>query len=177
MNKTIARFDGYELRSVSFDRDAQQLGNWLARDPLHQHLRPAFFLGLLENDSGSMRVDPRPTCYAMEDEFGAIFYIRLERAARVNIQFDPIRQSVVDRARVARALMKGMAILEVGLARARASEWIFDTRSSRLAALAKARLGFRTSSYELVRPIPVFEPPEAQDGPSEARQEAGKEVM
>ena len=103
MNKTIARFDGYELRGVSFDRDAQQLGNWLARDPLHQHLLPAFFLGLLENDSGSMRVDPRPTCYAMEDEFGAIFYIRLERAARVNIQFDPIRQSVVDRARVARS--------------------------------------------------------------------------
>ena len=154
MEKVLAKFDDYTLREVSLDRDAVQLTGWIARDPYHQHLKPPFFLGMIEAADGYLQPDPRPSCYALEDVNGEIFYIRIDRAARVNIQFAPWGNSLSSRSRVARGLLKGMAFLEVGLGRAGVAEWVFDTRSLTLKAMAKSRLGFEENQYDLVRPIP-----------------------
>lgn len=170
--KVVAEFDDYSLREVSFNRDVLQLASWISEDEHHAHLRPAFFLGQVEGEDGYVQPDPRPTCYALEDETGqVVFYIRLDKAARVNIQFDPTRQTLRDRARVGRGLLRGMAFLEVGLAKANVTQWIFDTRAQGLAAMAKTRLGFYESPHELVRLIPLPRLDLARSGPP-AREKA-----
>lgn len=177
MEKVLARFDGYRLREVSFDRDALELSRWISEDEYHQHLTPAFFLGLIEGENGYLRPDPRPNCYAMEDARGTVFFIRIDRAARVNIQFDPASPSVSARARVARALMKGMALIEVGLQRSHVSEWVFDTRSMSLKTMARARLGFAESPHDLVRMIPLPKPGKRQQEPPGGQEEPSGEVQ
>jgi hypothetical protein len=177
MDSVVAQFDGLKLREVSFDRDILQLASWISEDASHQLTRPAFFLGQVEGPNGYMTPDPRPTCYALEDEHGTVFYIRLDRAARVHIQFDPTLKKLSDRIRVARGLLKGMAFLEVGLAKVNVSEWIFDTRAAGLANMAQSRLGFMPSPHELVRMIPRL-PAEDEPGGAPAGQEkVSREVM
>lgn len=177
MERILGQFDGLKLREVSFDRDILQLASWISEDPAHQLMRPAFFLGQLEGPDGYMKPDPRPTCYALEDEFGTVFYIRIDRAARVNIQFDSTLKKLTDRARVARGLLKGMAFLEVLLARAQVSQWIFDTRAAGLANLAQSRLGFMPSPHELVRLIPRLPDQDEPGDAPEPQEKVSREVM
>jgi hypothetical protein len=177
MESVLAQFDGLKLREVSFDRDVLTLACWISEDPAHQLLRPAYFLGQIEGPDGYLTPDPRPTCYALEDEHGTVFYIRLDRAARVNIQFDPTLKKLSDRVRVARGLLKGMAFLEVGLARVNVSQWIFDTRAAGLAAMAQARLGFMPSPHELVRLIPRLSNEDDPGGAPTGQEPVSREVM
>jgi hypothetical protein len=149
MNKitdnTVAMFDGYALRMVT-EADRAQLEDWIAADPCHAGvMKPEFFMGV----EAELAPDPRATCYALEHDGHTLFYIRLTRAARVNIQFAPGRPWLN-----AIALVKGMAFLEVGLARAGAEEWIFNTESSQLRGLAEKHMQFVRSPHELVRAIP-----------------------
>jgi hypothetical protein len=177
MEQVLAQFDNYRIREVSFNRDVFQIASWISEDIHHAHLRPAFFLGQIEGADGYVEPDPRPTCYALEDEQGAIFYIRIDKAARVNIQFDPTKRTTRERARVGRALLKGMACLEVGLARSNVSEWIFDTTAQGLAIMARVRLGFEESPHELVRKIPLLSRRDAPGGPLAGQQKVSREVM
>lgn len=152
MEQIFGKFGGYTMRGVSSERDATRIARWMAKDEFHQHLHPAFFLGLLENADP----DPRPNCLALQDYRGEVmFYIRIDRAARVNIQFDPNRKSMMERSRVGRALINGMAFLEVSLSRSNVSEWIFDTTAPSLKDFAETRMNFRESPFDLVRLIPL----------------------
>jgi len=148
----LAEFEGYTLRTVT-EADRPELEAWIAADKHHTGLLdPEFFMGLAANEDGETAPDPRPTCCALEDKTGVVFFIRLSRASRVNIQFAPA-QSRKTKARAAMALMKGMAFLEVQLAHAGAEEWIFDTQDPDLADMAYKRLGFIASPNEMVRII------------------------
>lgn len=146
-------FDGLKLRPVSEQEDYAALEEWIAADPAHASLFvPDFFLGREINAQGEIAPDPRATCYALEDENGTAFYIRLSRAARVHIQFPPQGEKTNAR-RTALALLRGMAFLEVALSRAGAEEWIFSSFNPGLRRLAERALGFHASQDEMIRPI------------------------
>lgn len=157
MSETF-EFDGLKLRPVSAD-DYQQLEEWIAADPAHASLFvPDFFLGNKVDANGEIAPDPRATCYAIEDDKGTVFYIRLSRIARVHIQFAPARELSEARRNII-ALAQGMSFLEVPLSRAGAEEWIFSSFSPGLRKLAERSLGFRSSPDEMVRPITDLEAP------------------
>lgn len=163
MRDILAKFDGYTLRTVTAE-DRPALEAWIAADKRHNGLiDPEFFMGLATDENGETAIDPRPTCCALEDKSGVVFFIRLGRASRVNIQFAPA-QSLKSRRRAGLALLKGMAFLEVQLAKAGAEEWIFETEDHELAEMAEKRLGFVQSPNEMVR---VIGRPESHD-PKEA---------
>jgi hypothetical protein len=144
MNTNLAEFDGLTLRATG-EQDGETLEKWIAGDDWHRgELEPDYFIG----DEG---------CFAIEDQDGVVFYIRLTKAARVRIQFDTENMRVRQKARVARALEKGMALLEVGLSRSGVDEWVFDTRDEPLRGFAKKHLGFRESEQDLVREIAALE--------------------
>lgn len=152
----LASFDGFILRPVT-EQDYPALEEWIAKDPFHASMfEPDFFMGREVNSSGELAPDPRATCYALEDSEGTVFFIRMSRAARVQIQFPPEEKSR-ERRRIAKGLMKGMAFLEVALSRAGAEEWIFESESPRLRHLAEIALGFAESPHEMVRPITRLE--------------------
>ncbi|HEY2351078.1 MAG TPA: hypothetical protein VGH83_01125 [Candidatus Acidoferrum sp.] len=149
------KFDEYTLRSVD-ESDRDQLTTWIENDHTHANIiEPDFFMGLTRNDAGGLVADPRPTCYALDDLDGTIFYIRISRAARVYIQFNHA-YSPTERARIARALSRGMIFLEIPLAKAGAEQWVFDTQSSALKKMGQLRLGFKPSPNEMVREIPLI---------------------
>jgi hypothetical protein len=141
----LATFDGYQLREVT-EADRAELAAWIALEPSHAGVKPEFFMGLDEQ----LAPDPRATCYAMEQKGKTLFYIRLSRAARVNIQFGPGGRRWAN----AIPLVKGMAFLEVGLARAGAEEWIYNTQSNRLREMTEKHMQFERSPFEMVRMIP-----------------------
>lgn len=142
-----AEFNGLILRDADTLADVGRLEDWIAADEAHRGIFvPADFL------SGALATDPRGSCYALEDEQGVVFYLRLSRAARVRIQFAPEANST-QKARVIRGLFHGMAFLESQLAHAGCEEWIFDTDAPHLKRLAERVLGFTESTHELVRPI------------------------
>ena len=146
----LAEFHGYKLREVD-ERDYARLEEWIAADPYHASLfDPDYFLGREANGEGEMVADPRASCYALEDGQGTVFYIRLSRATRVNIQFPPVANHN-QRKRVAMGLMQGMAYLEVALSRAGSEEWIFNSNAPQLRHLAENALSFKPSTNELVR--------------------------
>ena len=65
----------------SSEQDREQLAGWVASDPIHKDaIDPSFWL-----PSG----DPGVKCIKVEDNNGAVFYLRLENALRVYIQFPP----------------------------------------------------------------------------------------
>lgn len=146
-------FDGYKLREVT-EADYPALEQWIAADPAHAaFFEPDFFLGRTIGKNGEIEDDSRATCYALEDESGVLFYIRMQRAARVFIQFPPPNFVAGQSKRLSLGLVKGMAFLEVGLARAGAAEWIFASESPRLRKIAVKALGFGDSPTEMIRPV------------------------
>ena len=164
---TLGKFEGYALRSVE-EEDRQQLKDWISLDRYHANLLdPEFFMGVALDDAGLLSPDPRVTSVALEDKHRTLMYIRLTRASRVHIQFAPPGSRPgsihVERRQMSNALLKGMAFLEVALARAGAMEWIFDSQSNPLRWMAQNRLGFAASPNEMVRLIPRLGQPEARN--------------
>ena len=167
----FAEFDGLKLRAVN-EHDRPALEEWIAADPGHASiLDPDFFMGMRTLENGETVRDPRPNCFALEDDDGVVFFIRLSRAARVHIQFPPARNRVLNPKRTGLALLRGMAYLEVGLMRAGAEEWIFQTEDRGLKRYAEKALGFAESPREMIRTIGVEETNEhtrpAQEQPAE----------
>lgn len=161
MTSSLAKFDGYQLRAPE-ERDYQKLAEWIAADPAHSGIfDPEFFMGQAVNAAGELAEDPRINAFALEDQDRTLMYIRISRCARVHIQFPPQpengRSIHRQRIRMANALIKGMAFLEVGLEQAGCSEWIFETESDPLRLLVQKRMGFSFSPHEMVRLIPRIE--------------------
>lgn len=145
--RAVADFDGYRLRPTDRLSDIEQLSDWIQADDVHRDIfEPGYFMG------GEFALDPRPTCYALEDAEGTVFYVRISRVARVRIQFPP-EGGPKTRTRIMAGLLHGMAFLEGMLARAGVEEWIFDTVSPKLKTLAERLLGFTESTHEMVRSI------------------------
>lgn len=169
----LGKFDGYSLRSIE-ESDYQQLKQWIAADPVHASiLDPEFFMGQAIDQAGQLAEDPRVSVFALIDRRQTLMYIRLSRASRVHIQFPPTPEVDGTReknkaryrhyAEISNALIKGMAFLEVGLANAGCTEWIFDTEAQQLRNLVQRRMDFAPSPMEMVRIIPrlgLQQPPE-----------------
>jgi hypothetical protein len=164
MGRVLGKFDGYSLRELD-ESDYKQLEEWIAADPAHAGLLdPEFFMGQAVNREGVLAEDPRVTVFALQDRKNTLMYIRLTRASRVQIQFPPSpkpdgsREGFTamhrHRKQITNALIKGMAFLEVGLAQAGATEWIFETESHSLKLMVERRMGFASSPNEMVRLIP-----------------------
>jgi len=148
---SLGKFSGYQLRELE-ESDHARLAEWIAADPSHSGiLDPEFFTGQ----------DPRVLVFALENGEKTVMYIRLARASRVAIQFPPppetkkLKDLRWHRQELSDALMKGMAFLEIGLARAGCSEWIFETESDSLRLMVQRRMGFAPSPHEMVRRIPL----------------------
>jgi hypothetical protein len=156
----LAKLDGFTLREVS-EKDRPMLNKWIKADPAHDGVVDAnYFLGVTPEGV----FDPRPTCYAIEDDSGnLVLFIRLAKVARVRIQFPPAG-SRVQRLKTSQALMQGMAWLEALLAKANCEEWIFDTGNMALATLAIKRMGFEASPEEMKRAIAPSMSHGEQDG-------------
>jgi hypothetical protein len=154
----LAKLDGFTLREVS-EVDRPMLNKWIKADPRHGEEADAnYFLGLTPEGTP----DPRPTCYAIEDQSGnPLLFIRLSKIARVRIQFQTSRTRT-HKLQTAQALIKGMAYLETLMAQANVEEWIFDTENMELATFAITNLGFEASPDELKRGIKPPGPPKGQ---------------
>ena len=171
----VGKFEGYRLRELE-ERDYEQLKVWIREDPAHAGiLDPEFFMGQAIGPSGQLEPDERVSVFAVEDSKRTLFYVRLTRASRVQIQFppDPPTDGGRDkfkalhrhRQQITNALVKGMAFLEVGLERAGAMEWIFDSESDRLRNMVQKRMGFHPSPNEMVRVIPRIDGQTKQEEP------------
>jgi len=136
----LAQFDGLELRETD-EYDKPMLQEWIASDAAHAgEFEPEHFIG-------------SEGCFALEDAAGVVFFIRLAKTARVRIQFNTELKSRKQRARVAQALARGMAVLELGLSRSGVTEWVFDTTNPDLKKFAIKWLGFKEQANDLVREI------------------------
>lgn len=144
----LGKFNGLTLRYADELADVQNLEDWIKADDAHRDIFSPFYFV-----HGPMGEDDRASCYALEDEKGVVFYIRLSRVTRVRMQFPP-EGGREQKARILRGLFHGMAFLENHLAHAGCDEWIFDTESPKLKSLAQRLLGFTESTHELVRGIP-----------------------
>lgn len=140
----LAEFDGLALRATEA-ADKPLLDEWINADPTHAgKFEPEYFMG-------------SEGCFALEDHRGVVFFIRLAKAARVRIQFNTEAGGQTQRARVAKALARGMALLEIGLSRSGVEEWVFDTENPDLKKYAVEGLGFKEQSNDLVREIRALE--------------------
>jgi hypothetical protein len=131
------RFSDYELRPIE-ERDRAQLEAWIAADPFHRdYVQPEFFM------NGGM---------VLEDAEGATYFVRLEPALRVHIQFPPAATRY-ERERTMKALADGMAWLR-SFCRGRGIEQlIFSSKFPPLIRFCVKRLGFKQSTTELLSGI------------------------
>lgn len=79
------------------EEDYPAFARAMANDPEHSKLRPEEFA-----------YEPRTEMHVWEDKFGPVFYFRLSREIRVDIQFD----SEVSKARIQNGLIEGLEWLE-----------------------------------------------------------------
>jgi len=136
------RFGPYTLRPATAE-DEQLLAGWIAADDDHRdRLTPSFWT---EKHKGLDTM-------MLEDGQGHIFALRIERLARLHIQFAPATTEA-DRERLRDALTEGCEWLAHSLAAVGIRELVFESRVARLVAFSLRRLGFRRSPDELVRTI------------------------
>lgn len=168
MSQVLGQFDGYRFRAIE-EKDYARLEEWIAADLAHADtLDPEFFMGEAIDANGHLAPDPRVTALVLTDDEGTeLMYVRLTRASRVHIQFAPrvpgVRDLVKQREQLAKALVGGMAFLEVGLARAGCTEWIFESEAAQLRSMVEKRMGFAASPNEMVRIIPRLDAPAQEE--------------
>lgn len=144
---TCFRFADYTLRQVEA-ADREQLERWIAADPHHRDTAKAEFFQLV-----------------LEDAAGACYYVELEPAMRVHIQFGP-SATQAERERTMRALGAGMKWLRAEMGGRGVKQLIFSSSFRPLIAFCVKRLGFRRSLTELLCPTmaPVGAEAAAQQG-------------
>ena len=136
------QFGGYTLRATT-EADRALADEWIAADPFHRDTTTAdFFLG----------TEPGSEAFVLEDAEGKVFFIRLTRAMRIDIQFSP-PVSIEARERTRDALTVGVEWLADALAKTGCRELIFESQNPALIRASEKRLGFRRSPGELVRAI------------------------
>ena len=139
-------FGPYQLRPAT-PEDEELARAATAADPEHAGIiSPTFWL---EQDRG---VD----CYVLTDAEGPVFFFRMQRVARLFIQFMP----GVTPARNRKVLTEGMGWLDVALRAASVTELIFDSTSRLLRLFVSGKLQFRPKHNTLSRPVcdTIFRP-------------------
>ena len=79
------------------EQDFPAFAKAMANDPEHASLKPEEFA-----------YEPRTEMHVWEDEHGPVFYFRLSREIRVDIQFDP----EISKVRIQNGLIEGLEWLE-----------------------------------------------------------------
>lgn len=132
-------FGQYELRPATAE-DADLAHEWTAADPAHAGIiSPRFWL---EQDRG---VD----CYLLSDAEGPLFFFRMQRAARLFIQFSPTATAQ----RTRQGLEEGMKWLNMALATVSVTEILFDSASKLLRRFVTGKLGFRPQPESLSKSV------------------------
>lgn len=115
------------------EEDIPRLGRWVAADPFHRStIKPEFWVPPV--DEKGVRV-PGIKCMRVEDDNGAVFYLRLENCLRAYVQFPP--EAEIDKSRMGAALRRMFFFLGGGSKKAGYHEVIFDSKSDHLIALFK----------------------------------------
>jgi len=141
------RFGKYILRPAT-DADLALAETWVCADPWHANTTPAEFF--LNHEKGI-------ESFVLEDPDGPVFFFRMTRTIRLDIQFPPDDAQPTDQPheRTREALMAGVEWLASSLALAGIHQLIFDSDNPLLIRSAERRLGFHRSPNELVRDIAV----------------------
>lgn len=108
-------------------RDYEDLRESIEKDPQHKNVKPIEFIS-----------EPKTELYVWEDEDGAVFYYRISRELRIDIQFRPGIK--VERTR--EGLKSGLEwLMEQIKPQFRAI--VFDSVYSPLRSFSQRRLGFK----------------------------------
>lgn len=119
-------------------QDMPQLEKWVAADMVHNGtIEPSFWVRPLDENG---QPENGIKCFKVEDDNGAVFYVRLENTLRVYIQFPP--EEEVSKSRVASALRRMFWFVGGGSKKAGYQEAFFDSTSPQLVTFFKA-LGFK----------------------------------
>lgn len=149
----VTKLGPYTLRPVS-DRDRDLLAIWIEQDPDHRdRVKPEFFL---DSKDGM-------ECFAVEDAAGVVvFYIKMTRALRLDIQFGP-DETREQRERNVDAMREGFNWLRLGAAGSGIHEILFNSTNIPLVNFAERRLAFRKAPDELshkVTQLAAYKPKE-----------------
>lgn len=157
------RFGKYTLRPAT-PRDHALVKSWIEKDPFHASTtKPDFFL------FSTRGMD----CYVLEDDEGPIFFFKMTRAVRLDIQFGPSR-STEERERNRDALSEGLAWLNGVLWASGFRQVLFNSENPVLVRSCTKRLGFVASPHELVRYLAEYpEQPVENSGRTEQQVQQG----
>ena len=136
---TPYRFGKYTLRRTTED-DYELARAWIMADPSHAgRTPPKFFL------TQSKGIES----YVLEDPEGPVFFFRMTRAVRIDIQFAPDEEHE----RTREGLIRGLDWLSTVLAEKGIRQLIFESVNLPLIRMAEKRLGFHRSHDELVKDL------------------------
>jgi hypothetical protein len=123
---------------ISSEQDLPQLKRWVDADPAHKNvIEPGFWIRPV-SDGGVPEEGIQ--CLRVEDDKGAVFYLRMENAIRVYVQFPP--EEEISKSRLSSALRRAMWFIGGGAKKAGYHEMMFDSKSPSLVAFFE-RLGFK----------------------------------
>jgi hypothetical protein len=138
--KTTYHFREYTLRPAT-EADRDLATTWTAADPWHANTTPPDFW--LDQAIGL-------ESYILEDAEGPVFFFRMTRAVRLDIQFPPEDPHDDMRKRVRDGLREGFGWLAAVLALSGVHQVIFKSENPELIRSAEKRLGFVPSPGEFV---------------------------
>ncbi len=123
---------------ISSEQDLPQLKSWTDADPTHKDaVDPSFWIRPTDENGNP---EDGIKCLRVEDDKGTVFYLRMENALRVYVQFPP--EEEVGKSRLTSALRRAMWFIGGGAKKAGYQEMLFDSKSSHLIAFFE-RLGFK----------------------------------
>jgi hypothetical protein len=136
------KFGKYKLRPAT-DADTLMAARWVSADPWHATTtKPDFFLSKEKGIES----------YVLEDETGPVFFFRMMRVVRLDIQFMPEAEDA-EHERTRDGLIEGVNWLTAALAIGGVHQIMFQSENPLLIRSAEKRLGFTRSPHELVREI------------------------
>lgn len=152
VNRRSFKFFGYELREAT-PEDLALATAWTEADPDHRDsIKPEFWIQNEPVKTGDMAER-----YLLIDPRGAVFFIRLEKAIRIYIQFSPDKSAEAIH-RNGDALQQGFRWLTAMLAVKSIGEVIFDSKVQALRGFCGRRLGFKQKKDSLTKRIPLYTP-------------------
>jgi hypothetical protein len=123
---------------ISSEQDRPQLKRWIDADSTHKdNTEPGFWIRPADENGNP---EEGIKCLRVEDDKGAVFYLRMENALRVYVQFPP--EEEVSKSRLASALRRALWFIGGGAKKAGYQEMLFDSKSPSLTAFFN-RLGFK----------------------------------
>lgn len=140
-------FTTYQLRPAT-EADRELCERWIEADPDHRgRVNADFFI----------KPEPGVETFVLEDAQGEVFFFRMMRALRIDIQFGP-STSAEERERTRLALMNGFDWLKESCGSAVIRQVIFESQVVPLVRFCEKRFGFQQSSHELVCGIAAPKP-------------------